>query len=69
MNDAEFKGYVKRALDENDRHHEQIRGDLKEIKESITKLRLASARGGFIGGSLTAGFAFLIYWAKAWFKQ
>lgn len=65
MNDAEFKGYVTAKLEANDREHKEIKGDLKEIKDIVTGIRISSAKGGIIGGAITAGLAFIGLWVKS----
>lgn len=68
MNDAEFKGYVTRALEENDRSHKALFDKLGRVEKAVTDLKVSSAKGGAIGGAITAGIAFLIMWAKNHFK-
>lgn len=60
MNDAEFKGYVKRALEDNDIAHKALFEKLKHIDDKLTTLRIKSVKGGFLGGLVTtAGIALL----------
>ena len=65
MNDGEFKGYVTARLESNDQEHKEIKRDLKEIKEIVTGIRISSAKGGILGGAITAGLAFVGLWIKS----
>lgn len=68
MDDAEFKGYVTRALEDNDKAHKAVFEKLGKIDKTMTDLKISSAKGGMIGGAITTAAAFIFLWVKSQLK-
>jgi len=60
----EFVGYAKACLEGNQRNMDEIKGDLKEIKQSVSKLKLRVAA---IGGTVSLIVSLVMFLLKSVF--